>query len=145
MPSIAHWFGTDELGRDLFSRVLYGARVSLAVGLLSALIAGVIGIGVGATSATAGHVADAVLMRLTDAVLSVPRLLLLMVAAAVLDPSIPMLVLLVGMVGWMETARVTRASLLTLREQEFVIAAQALGASTPRVVLTHLLPSRRRR
>ena len=140
MPSIAHWFGTDELGRDLFSRVLYGARVSLAVGLLSAFVAGVIGIGVGATSATAGHVADAVLMRLTDAVLSVPRLLLLMVAAAVLDPSIPMLVLLVGMVGWMETARVTRASLLTLREQEFVIAAQALGASTPRVVLTHLLP-----
>ena len=142
MPSIAHWFGTDELGRDLFSRVLYGARVSLAVGLLSALVAGVIGIGVGATSATAGHVADAVLMRLTDAVLSVPRLLLLMVAAAVLDPSIPMLVLLVGMVGWMETARVTRASLLTLREQEFVMAAQALGASTPRVVLTHLLPRR---
>ena len=73
MPSIAHWFGTDELGRDLFSRVLYGARVSLAVGLLSALVAGVIGIGVGATSATAGRVADAVLMRLTDAVLSVPR------------------------------------------------------------------------
>ena len=128
MPSAAHWFGTDELGRDLFSRVLYGARVSLSVGLLSALVAGLIGVGVGAASATAGRVADGVLMRLTDAVLSVPRLLLLMVAAAVLDPSIPMLVLLVGMVGWMETARVTRASLLALRDQEFVLAAQAIGA-----------------
>jgi len=140
MPSGAHWFGTDELGRDLLSRVLFGARVSLAVGLLSAFVAGLIGITVGAASATAGHAADAVLMRLTDAVLSVPRLLLLMVAAAVLDPSIPALVLLVGMVGWMETARVTRASLLGLRGQDFVMAARASGASTWRVVLRHLLP-----
>jgi peptide/nickel transport system permease protein len=140
MPSPTHWFGTDDLGRDLFSRVLYGAQVSLSVGLLSALVAGVIGIGVGAASATGGRLADAVLMRLTDAALSVPRLLLLMVAAAVLDPSIPMLVLLVGLVGWMETARVTRAAFLTLHQQEFVLAARAIGASAGRVVLNHMLP-----
>ena len=85
-PSLAHWFGTDDLGRDLLSRVLFGARVSLAVGLLSALVAGASASAVGATSGYAGGRVDAVLMRLTDAALSVPRLLLLMVASAVLSP-----------------------------------------------------------
>jgi len=141
MPSVVHWFGTDDLGRDLLSRVLSGARVSLAVGLLSAGVAGLIGVGIGAASGVAGGTMDTVLMRLTDAALSVPRLLLLMVASAVLSPSIPLLVLLVGLVGWMETARVTRAAFLTGREREFVLAARACGASTPRIVVEHLLPA----
>ena len=126
MPSVVHWFGTDDLGRDLLSRVLSGARVSLAVGLLSAGVAGLIGVGIGAASGVAGGAVDTILMRLTDAALSVPRLLMLMVASAVLSPSIPLLVLLVGLVGWMETARVTRAAFLTGREREFVLAARAL-------------------
>jgi peptide/nickel transport system permease protein len=139
-PSLAHWFGTDELGRDVLSRVLFGARVSLAVGLLSATIAALIGVTVGATSGLFGGRTDAVLMRATDAVLSMPRLLFLMVAAAILSPSIALLVVLVGLVGWMETARVTRAACLAAREREFVLAARALGASSWRVVTSHLLP-----
>lgn len=141
MPSLTHWFGTDDLGRDLLSRVLHGARVSLGVGLLSALVAGIVGVGIGAISGYAGGLLDAVLMRLTDAVLSVPRLLLLMVAAAVLAPSIPLLVILVGLVGWMETARITRASFLEGREREFVLAARAAGASAGRIITFHLLPT----
>ena len=140
-PSIAHWFGTDELGRDLLGRVLLGARVSLAVGLLSALVAGALGIAVGATSGFAAGTVDAILMRATDAMLSVPRLLLLMAAAAMVQPSVIVLVLLVGAVGWMETARVTRAAFLQTREREFVLAARASGASAVRVILSHLLPN----
>jgi len=141
LPSLAHVFGTDDLGRDVFSRVLFGGRVSLAVGLLSALVAGVIGAGIGAAGGYVGGAVDAGLMRLTDAALSVPRLLLLMVASAVLAPTIPALVVLVGLVGWMETARVTRAAALAIREQEFVLAARAAGAASARIVVAHLLPS----
>jgi peptide/nickel transport system permease protein len=140
-PSLHNWFGTDDLGRDLFTRVLFGARVSLAVGLLSALVAGALGIAVGAASGLARGAVDALLMRLTDAALSMPRLLLLMAASAVLRPSVPMLVLLVGGVGWMETARVTRAAFLSYRNREFVLAARASGASPARLVLSHLLPN----
>ncbi|MEO8680016.1 MAG: ABC transporter permease [Vicinamibacterales bacterium] len=140
-PSLSHWFGTDELGRDLLARVFFGARVSLAVGLLSALVAGALGVSVGAASGFFGGGVDAVLMRATDAVLSVPRLLLLMAAAAVVQPSVPVLVLLVGGIGWMETARVTRAAFLQSRDREFVLAARAAGASPVRVILAHLLPN----
>jgi peptide/nickel transport system permease protein len=140
-PSAGHWFGTDDLGRDLFARVLYGARVSLAVGLLAALLAGGIGLVVGSAAAMARGAVDALLMRITDAMLAVPRLLLLMIAGAVLSPSVGGLILLVGAVGWMETARVARAQLLTLRAQAFVEAARASGAHQRRVLLRHLLPN----
>jgi peptide/nickel transport system permease protein len=138
-PSAAHWFGTDELGRDTLSRVLHGARVSLAVGLLAGLMASGIGITIGGVAGYAGGWADSVLMRVTDAMLSVPRLLLLMILGAVLTPSVALLVVLVGLVGWMESARVARAEILSLRAREFVMAARAAGARLPRLLTHHLL------
>jgi peptide/nickel transport system permease protein len=140
-PSAGHWFGTDELGRDLLTRVLFGARVTLAVGLLSALVAAGVGVTVGAVSGYAGGFLDGALMRFTDAMLAIPRLPLLMIASAVLDPSVPVLILLVGLAGWMESARLVRAECLTLKEREFVMAARAAGAGRARVVVHHLLPA----
>jgi peptide/nickel transport system permease protein len=140
-PSATHWFGTDDLGRDVLARVLYGARVSLAVGLLSAAVAGASGIAVGGLAGYAGGALDAVLMRATDAMLAVPRLPLLMIAASVLQPSVPLLVVLIGMAGWMETARVVRAEFQTLRTRGFVEGARAAGASHARLVGVHLLPN----
>jgi peptide/nickel transport system permease protein len=139
-PSAAHWFGTDELGRDILTRVLYGGRVSLSVGLLSAAIAGASGATIGAVAGYAGGGLDAVLMRLTDAMLSVPRLPLLMIAGAVLQPSVPVLVLLIGLAGWMETARLVRAEVLSLKARPFVEAARAAGAGHGRLLARHLLP-----
>jgi len=139
-PSVEHWFGTDELGRDLLTRVLFGARVSLAIGLISALVSAAIGAAVGAIAGSAGRLIDDLLMRITDAMLAVPRLPLLMITAAVLQPSVPTLVLLVGLVGWMETARVVRAEVLSLAARDFVAAARAMGATPTRVILRHILP-----
>ena len=140
-PSAAHWFGTDELGRDVLARVLYGARVSLAVGLLSAAVAGASGIAIGGAAGYAGGAIDAVLMRTTDAMLAVPRLPLLMIAASVLQPSVPLLVVLIGLAGWMETARVVRAEFATLRGRGFVENARAAGAGHARIIGAHLLPN----
>ncbi len=139
-PSSLHWFGTDELGRDVMTRVLFGARVSLAIGLVSALVSAAIGAAVGATAGYGGRVVDDILMRITDAMLAIPRLPLLMITAAVLQPSVAVLVLLVGLAGWMETARVVRAEVLSLAARDFVAAARAMGASPLRVVLRHVLP-----
>lgn len=140
-PSLTHWFGTDALGRDVLSRVLYGARVSLAVGILSAALAVALGVTVGALAGYVGRALDAALMRLTDAMLSVPRLPLLMVLGAILQPSIVALVVMVGIVGWMETARVTRAEVMSIRGRGFVEASRAAGAAIPRQIVRHLLPN----
>ncbi|HEV8214360.1 MAG TPA: ABC transporter permease [Gemmatimonadaceae bacterium] len=139
-PSLHHLFGTDELGRDLLTRILFGARISLAIGLVSAALSAAIGVTVGAAAGFAGGIVDAVLMRITDAMLSVPRLPLLMISAAVLEPSVLLLIALVGLVGWMETARVVRAEVQSIAARDFVTAARATGARTPRIVLRHILP-----
>ncbi|HEX4933922.1 MAG TPA: ABC transporter permease [Gemmatimonadaceae bacterium] len=140
-PSLAHWFGTDELGRDVLARVLSGARVSLAIGLLSALLAVALGAAVGTVAGYAGRWIDAALMRLTDAMLAIPRLPLLMIVAAILQPSIPLLIVLVGAAGWMETARVVRAEVLSLAQRGFVEAAQATGVHGTRILTGHILPN----
>ena len=140
-PSAAHWFGTDDLGRDTATRVLYGARVSLAVGLLSAAVAGISAVSVGGVAGYTGGALDAVLMRATDAMLAVPRLPLLMIAASILEPSVALLVVLIGFAGWMETARVLRAEFGALRTRGFVEGARAAGASHRRLIFVHLLPN----
>jgi peptide/nickel transport system permease protein len=140
-PSASHWFGTDDLGRDVLTRVLYGGRVSLAIGVLSALLAAALGAALGATAGYAGGWVDAALMRGTDAMLSIPRLPLLMIAAAITRPSLPLVVALVGVTGWMETARVVRAEVLALSRRPFVEAARAAGASAPGIIGRHLLPN----
>ncbi len=140
-PSSAHWFGTDELGRDVFTRVLFGARVSLAIGLVSAAVSVGIGTILGATAGYAGGWIDELLMRATDAMLCIPRLPLLMITAAIVPPSVLLLIVFVGVVGWMETARVVRAAVLSLADRDFVTAARAMGASPWRVVLAHVLPA----
>jgi len=139
-PSVAHWFGTDELGRDLLTRVLFGARVSLAVGFVSAAVSVLLGVAIGATAGWTGRWIDATLMRITDAMLAIPRLPLLMIAAAILAPDVAVLVLLVGAAGWMETARVVRAEVQSIKANDFVTAARAVGAASSRVVIRHVLP-----
>jgi len=138
-PSAAHWFGTDDLGRDMLARTLHGGRVSLAVGLLSAAVAGALGIAIGGAAGYAGGITDALLMRGTDAMLAVPRLPLLMIAAAFVQPNLPALVLLIGMAGWMETARVARAEMRSLSTRGFVESARAAGAGHLRVIAVHML------
>jgi peptide/nickel transport system permease protein len=140
-PSAAHWFGTDELGRDVLTRVLSGARVSLAIGLLSALVSAGLGTVIGSAAGMLGHWADDVLMRVTDAMLSMPRLPLLMLAAAIVQPTVPLLIGLVALSGWMETARVVRADVQSLATRDFVQAARAVGAAPFRVWRRHLLPA----
>ncbi len=140
-PSPAHWFGTDELGRDVLVRVLTGARVSLAIGLLSALLAVALGTVVGGVGGFIGGWVDAALMRVTDAMLAIPRLPFLMIAAAILQPSIPLLIVMVGAAGWMETARVVRAEVLSLTQRGFVEAARAVGVARGRILAGHILPN----
>lgn len=139
-PSLAHWFGTDELGRDLFTRVLFGARVSLAIGLAAAGMSAAIGVALGASAGYGARWLDDALMRCTDAMLSVPRLPLLMIASAVLEPGLPLLVALVGVTGWMETARVVRADVQSIRARDYVTAARAIGGASPRILMRHVLP-----
>ena len=154
-PSPAHPLGTDELGRDLLLRLLQGGRVSLAVGLSAALAAAAIGTLIGLTAGYLGGRTDAVLMRIADAVIALPLLPLLIVLAAVdltkigIAPSLAQsesaslvrLVVLVALVGWPTTARLVRASTLSLRRREFVEAARALGFSQARIALRHILPN----
>ena len=140
-PSLAHWFGTDELGRDVLARVLVGARVSLAIGCLSAVLAVALGSAIGSVGGFVGGWTDATLMRVTDAMLAIPRLPFLMIVAAILQPSIPLLIVLVGTAGWMETARVVRADVLSLVQRGFVEAAHAAGVSRLRILLGHILPN----
>ncbi|MBM3645621.1 MAG: ABC transporter permease [Alphaproteobacteria bacterium] len=151
-PSLKHPFGTDDLGQDLLARILYGGKISLAVGLAAMVVAVFVGVLVGAVSGMAGGRVDAFLMWLTDLFLTLPTLPLLLLVMylfrdpvkAVFGPEAGALILIVSVVGglrWMPVARLVRAQFLSLREKEFVEAARALGASRTRLVMQHILPN----
>lgn len=140
-PGAAHWMGTDELGRDQWSRVVYGARISLEVGIGSQLIALAIGLVIGAWAGFGGRLADSLLMRLTDIGQALPPLLLALLFLAVFGNSTAVLVLAIGLATWPVMARIVRAQVLQLREQDFVEAAYAIGSSPRRVLIRHVLPN----
>lgn len=141
-PRIEHPFGTDSYSRDILARVLYGARVTLSVAALATLMAAVVGTVYGITAAMSARVVDALLMRVLDALLSIPRLLFLIALLALWNP-VPIggLILLLGLTGWFDVARLVRADALSVREREFVLAARSLGAGRARIALRHVLPN----
>jgi peptide/nickel transport system permease protein len=137
----AHLLGTDALGRDVLARVIYGSRVSLVVGISAVLVGGFIGSGLGLVAGYRGGRVDAVIMTVADAQLAFPFILLAIGIIAVLGPSFPTLIVVIGLSGWVSYARILRAQVLVLRSREFVEAIRALGGSTVRVVLRHILPN----
>ncbi|MFA5112159.1 MAG: oligopeptide ABC transporter permease [Desulfobaccales bacterium] len=140
-PSQAHLMGTDTLGRDVLSRIIYGSRVSLKVGFVAVGLATLIGLFVGALAGYYGGWVDQILMRLVDLMLCFPAFFLILAVIAVLEPSIWNIMAVIGLTGWMGVARLVRAEFLSLREREFVTAARALGASDTRLILRHMLPN----
>jgi peptide/nickel transport system permease protein len=140
-PSLQHLMGTDDLGRDLFTRILYGGRISLSIGLFSALVGTVVGSLLGALAAYYGGAADNVIMRFTDITFSIPSLPLLIILSAYAKSAIPVMILIIGLLSWMATARVVRGTVLSIKEQEFVTAARMVGARDARIILRHILPN----
>ena len=139
-PSATHWFGTDDLGRDIFSRIVYGSRLTLFVVVLVAVIAAPIGLLVGTVAGYAGGWIDAVLMRITDIVLAFPKLILALAFVAALGPGIENAVIAIAITSWPPYARIARAETLTVRNSDYIAAVQLMGASPFRIVLRHIMP-----
>lgn len=140
-PSWAFPLGTDELGRDVLSRIIYGARISLTVGVAAMAVTMTIGAAIGLASGFFGGTVDFILMRFTDVMLTLPALLLAMAFVSVLRPSLLSILLVIGLVSWTGIARVVRAEAISVSQRDFVIAARALGAPSPRLIGRHVLPN----
>lgn len=140
-PSAQHWMGTDELGRDMFTRILYGGRISLIVGVASILVSIVVGTIIGAFAGYLGGGFDHILMRFTDVMISFPQIFTLILLVSLLGQDLKTIVLILGIVSWMPMARLVRAEILALKEKEYIIAARAIGAPGFHIVMKHLLPN----
>lgn len=140
-PSSSHWLGCDDRGRDLMTRLLFGGRISLAVGMASALISMLLGTLIGSIAGFYGGWVDTLLMQFTDLVLTIPTLPLLMVMGAIFKPSPVFLVIMIAILNWTTTARLVRSRFLTLRALDYTKAARAIGAKDLRIILNHLLPN----
>ncbi len=140
-PSADHWFGTDTIGRDVFSRVVYGARVSLRIGIIATVILLVIGLVLGAVAGFFGGATDTLIMRITDIGLAIPYIVLAVAIASLLGHSENTVILVLGLTGWLGVCRIVRSSFLSLKQLEYVEAAIALGYSRTRVMFRHILPN----
>jgi peptide/nickel transport system permease protein len=140
-PSPAHIMGTDDIGRDLFTRLLYGGRISLAIGLFSALVGTGVGTLLGSLAGYYGRGLDNFIMRLTDVAFSIPSLPLLIILSAYAKSAIPVMILVIGLLSWMSTARIVRATVLSIRERDFTLAARSVGARDARIISRHILPN----
>ncbi|KHF39341.1 ABC transporter permease [Halalkalibacter okhensis] len=140
-PSSTHWFGTDELGRDMFTRVWYGARVSLFIGFAAALIEFVIGVSYGGLSGYKGGRVDNIMMRIVDVLYGLPYLLVVILLMVVMDPGVFTIIVALSLTGWIGMARIVRGQVLQLKSNEYVLASKVLGGSTSRIVRKHLLPN----
>ena len=140
-PSLSHWFGTDDLGRDLFTRIWQGARISLFVGISAAIIDLFFGVIWGASAALAGGKIDEAMMRIVDILSTIPSLLIIIPLMVVIGPGLITIIIALSILGWITMARIVRGQLLKLREQGYVVAARALGAGFWRILFLHLLPN----
>lgn len=140
-PSLKHWFGTDDLGRDVFSRIIYGARISLLVGFVAAGIAVLIGTILGVVSGFYGGWIDNILMRVVDIMFCFPTFFLILAVITFLRPSIWYIMIVIGLTGWMGVARLVRAETLSIREMDYIMAARCIGCSDRRIIFRHILPN----
>ena len=140
-PSSEHWLGNDDIGRDILSRLIYGTRIALIVGLGATTIAVMIGVLVGATAGYFGGKVDFLLSRLVDALMAFPILALLLTLSSIFGPSLRNVVIVIGVTFWASYARVIRAEVLSLRERDYVLAARASGATNRRIILRHIVPN----